>query len=607
MVHKNTCNVGHGHISLGQKGEIIYLGLKRLVRHPIAFVIFVFWWGFLWSGEAFSDTTITPSFNPATVNQGDLTKLRLTLSNSSTSYSLTNAAVTDLMPSQIVISNPANVVNTCGFNGVTATPGTSKLVLTGGTVPIGTLSGASQCYFEVDVVSTVVGNWVNTIPLTSTPSNTVAGYTALENGVTIFDNTPSQSASATLSVNSVSAPSGTKSFSPSTIYAGETSTLSIVLSNPNSGVTMPLTTFTDSFPPGLAVASSPTANVNCSGTGASNGTFTPAAGNTVLSMTGGIIGNGGACTLTVRVIANNDATLTNTVAAGAIGNTRGLSSSSFSGTLTANTPIGLSKSFSVSPVGPGQDSILILDITNASTSVPLTVTSITDTLPTPSNPARAMTVGDVIATPPTIDCVSNGGGTNGSFSPALVQGASAITMVNAVVGTTGGTRRCRITVPVRGSISTATGTSTFNNTITAGDGITSGVINPGGFSSPAASASLAVSTNLVVSKTISNPPQYPGVPFTYSIAIENWSGVDLTNVNIADTLPASTSVTGYQMVLANSVGLTASGACSLSTGTWTANPGATSISATGITITRGVNSSTAGVCTITFNRLWIFG
>ena len=553
---------------------------------------------FMWCAPSWASTSINKQFTPATINPGDITKFRITIYNTSQTP-LTNASVTDILPSQILISNPSNISNTCGFTGVTSASGTSKIVLTGGTVPQNNGSDG-QCYFELDVSSTLPGNWVNTIPANVVPNSNTAGYQASEGGTPVTNSTP---ASATLSVlNTLSPPTGSKTFSPSSINGGETSILTITLTNPNN-ITLPLTAFTDNLPAGMKVANTPASSVTCSGTGAVNGTFSPVAQATSLTLNGGTIGSNGTCILTVSVLGSTQGTLANNVAANAIGNTRGLTSAAFNASLTVNSPIGLSKSFSPSTVGPGQDALLTIDVTNASTTIPLTITSLTDSLPTLSNPSRALTVGDVVTTPPTIDCVSSGGGTNGTFSPALTQGASTITLVNAVVGTTGATRRCRITVPVRGAVSTATSVSTFNNSIPSGNGTTTGVINPDGYDSPSASANLGVNPNLVLTKSVNNTSPGPAVPVTYSVGIQNWTGSDLTNVSVTDSLPTSTSPTGYQMVLANPVGLTASGACSLATGSWTANAGATSIGVTGLTINKGANSGSAGVCTITFNAL----
>ena len=539
-----------------------------------------------WTSEALATATINKQFTPATIDPGTISRFRITVVNASL-VQLTAAAVTDNLPSDIRISSPTNATNTCGFTGVTATPGGSQIILTGGSIPAGTGTVDGQCYFELDVISTVAGNWINTIPKNGpsngfAPGGVAGGFQATENAAVITNTTD---AVATLSVRGLSPPTGTKTFTPSPGLIGEPVTLSIVLTNPASnGTTLPLTTFTDPLPTGMTVAPTPTASVLCTGTGAVNGAFSPSPGDSSLTLIGGTIGgttgSGGTCTLSVKVVVNSmtgtTQTFTNAIAAGAIGNTRGLTSLAFSTNEVINTPIGLAKSFLTTMVGVGQDSVLQIDVTNASAANTLSVTSLTDRLPT------GLTVGNISATPPTINCAT-GGGTNGTFSPTLSQGDTSITIVNAVVGKTGGTKRCRIQVPVR-----AAAGGSYVNSIAA-----NAVTNPGNLASPAASATLTVNGNLTVAKTRSPTSVAPGQPTTYTVTINNWSASDVTGINFTDSLPLS-NTGGLQMVLSNPVSRTASANCV--GGTWTETPGAASLSWTGGTI-RGGNP---GVCTITF-------
>ena len=544
-----------------------------------------------WTSEALATATINKQFTPATIDPGNISRFRITVVNASL-VPLTAAAVTDNLPANIKISSPANATNTCGFTSVTATPGTSQIILNGGTIPAGTGTVDGLCYYELDVVSTVAGNWINTIPKNGpsngfTPGGTTSGFQATENTVVITNTTD---AVATLSVRGLSPPTGSKTFAPSPGLVGEPVTLTIVLTNPASnGTTMPLTTFTDTLPAGMVVALAPTSGVVCTGTGAVNGAFSPNAGDTSLILTGGTIGgasgSGGTCTLSVKVVVNSIGTNTtqtfvNSLAAGAIGNTRGLTSPVFSRNEVINSPIGLAKSFLTTTVGVGQNSVMRIDITNASTANTLTVTSLTDSLPT------GLTVGNLTTNPPTIDCVTSGGGTNGTFSPALTQGDASITIVNAVVGKTGGTRRCRIQVPVQAAAS-----GSYVNTIAA-----NAVINPGSLASPAATATLTVNGALTVAKSSSPTSVAAGQPTTFTVTINNWSATAVSGVNFTDTLPLS-DTGGFQMVLANPVNRTASAGCS--GGTWTETPGASSLTWTGGTIAGG----NPGVCTITFRAI----
>lgn len=295
-----------------------------------------------WTSAALATATVNKQFTPATLDPGDLSRLRITLANSSL-VALTTAAVTDNLPSNIKIANPPNPTDTCGFTGVTAAQGTSQVILTGGTVPAGTGTTDGQCYFELDVISTVAGNWANTIPKNGpsngfTPGGAVSGFRALENAAVITNTTD---AIATLSVRGLNRPTGAKTYSPSSALVGQPFTISIVLTNPNPNTTLPLTSFSDPLPSGMVVAATPGATLACTGTGAVNGTFAPGAGATAVTLTGGVIGSGGTCTLTVSAvvgtISGTSQSFTNTIAANAIGNTRGLTSASFNKTITVYT------------------------------------------------------------------------------------------------------------------------------------------------------------------------------------------------------------------------------------------------------------------------------
>ncbi|GAB4479177.1 MAG: hypothetical protein Kow00124_24450 [Anaerolineae bacterium] len=126
-------------------------------------------------------------------------------------------------------------------------------------------------------------------------------------------------------------PALTKSFSPDPIAAGGVSRLTFTLANPN-GVQLTGAAFSDTLPAGMAVAAAPNASTTC------GGTWTPTSGSTTLTFSGGAIGVGGACTVSVDVTA---------AAAGAYVNTSGsvshvVNGQAYSGniataTLTVNT------------------------------------------------------------------------------------------------------------------------------------------------------------------------------------------------------------------------------------------------------------------------------
>jgi uncharacterized repeat protein (TIGR01451 family) len=153
------------------------------------------------------------------------------------------------------------------------------------------------------VTANYTGAFVNTLPVgaleTSNGSNTGAAV-------------------ATLTVTPI--PSNVplnlrKSFSPATVTAGEISTLTITLRNPNSTAAVLIAPLTDTFPIGMLVSGS--ASNTCGGTAT--------VGASSVTLIGGSIPANLSCTLTVNVTANCGCTggLVNTLPIGALLTTNG--------------------------------------------------------------------------------------------------------------------------------------------------------------------------------------------------------------------------------------------------------------------------------------------
>ncbi|HVO52005.1 MAG TPA: DUF11 domain-containing protein, partial [Thermoanaerobaculia bacterium] len=492
----------------------------------------------LLSGPALATTTINHQFTPATINPGDVSVYKITIANSSL-VPLTAAAVTEVFPSQITIANPAGITNTCGFTVNAAAPGTSTVSLTGGTIPAGTGTVDGQCFFQLNVTATAQGNWLATIPANTTPTATTSGYTALESGVPVFNTTP---ASATLAVNTMSAPTGAKSYS-ATRLAGTPFTLTLTLTNPNATATIPLTTVTDNLPAGMQVASPPGPTISCTGTGASNGTVGAVAGAGTVTLTGGAIGQGGTCTLTVSVvvpaITTSPQNFPNVMPAGAIGNTRGLTSPSFNQTASVTTPISVTKTFGTPLVPAGQPSLMTIVVANASAVNALPITAFADNL-TGTTLKILGTSSTPVAAPanPAVAC-SGAGAANGTLSAPVDLLDQTISLTGATAGRSG---NCTITAYVTSTVDGA-----HANTIPA-----NAVVNPSSFPSPAATATLTASAQLTVSKTVTIPPGpasanvAPGQWVQFTVAINNYSGGQAQGVVFKDVLP---SAGGNQMTL----------------------------------------------------------
>lgn len=238
------------------------------------------------------------SGNPAGFTTGSASRsvgatapLVIALTNSNTDP-LTQASLTDTLPSGLVIAQTPSASTTC-TNGVVNAPASSTTItLTGATIP-----ASGSCTLTVQVLSNITGTYVNTIPA---------------NNVTTFEGVTNDEPTRAEIVIS-SPPSVTKEFSPAVIAAGGTSTMTIYLGNDNDSTITLTSLFTDTLPtaPGnVVVAGTPNITKTCPGTVTANtgsGTITYANGATIPV-------NG--CTISVDVTASTPGVHTNNIPAG---------------------------------------------------------------------------------------------------------------------------------------------------------------------------------------------------------------------------------------------------------------------------------------------------
>ncbi|UHD18276.1 DUF7933 domain-containing protein [Thiocapsa bogorovii] len=541
-------------------------------RIPIALGLLLF------SGLAAATTTINNSFIPATINQGDASSYRITIANDSL-VPLTSAAVTVLLPGQIQIADPQSInSNSCGFTVNAADPGTSRVYLTGGVIPAGTGTTDGLCSFEVVVRSQIPGNHVANIPANSAPTESTAGYSALEGTTEVFNTTQ---ANATLSVSALAPPTGTKSFSPSPAVAGDPTRLTITLTNPNAGATIPLTLFTDTLPEGTEVADPADASIGCSGNGAVNGSLTADPGADSVTLTGGTIGAGGACVIGVGVVVAEPGGITNSLGEGAIGNSRGLISPAFSRDLSVNTPIAVTKSISPDVIPAGQPALMTIRIANNSLSSPLAITGFADDLA-----GTTLLVRDTQSLPvpapadPVVVCTGTDA-VDGTLGFAADSEDSVLRLSGATAGPGGA---CTITAYV----------TSFNDGVHANSIAVDAVENPNNFPSPAASADLGVNAQLTVDKTATLTSVAPGQWTRFTVTIRNWSGGEVTNVNFLDQLPANGDA---RMVLQGANPVSSVGCVG---GTWSGDDNSPTLEWSGGTIVAG-SGLDPGICTVVFD------
>jgi uncharacterized repeat protein (TIGR01451 family) len=435
---------------------------------------------------AVSPPSIAKSFSPNPIPLGGVSTLTFTITNPNAGTSLTGVAFTDSFPAGLeVAATPNATMNGCGSPTFAPAAGNTSVSFSGGTI-----LASGTCTVAVDVTGTTAGDKANT---TSNVTSTNGGT-----GNTGTD---------TLTVTAVAAPSIAKVFSPNPIAVGGVSTLTFTITNPNAGTSLTGVAFTDSFPAGLEVAATP----NATTTGCGSPTFAPAAGNTLVSFSGGTIAASGTCTATVEVTATTGGAKVNTT--GNVTSTNGGTGNTGTSTLTVVSPPSIAKAFSPNPISIGGVSTLTFTITNPNAGTILTGVAFTDTFPAGLEVAAAPNVATMGCGSPTFTPAA--GNTSVSFSGGTIAASGTCTVTVDVTATTGGDKV----------------NTTSNVTSTNG-----GTGNTG-------TATLTVVSPPSLAKAFSpNPIAVGGVStLTFTITNPN-AGTSLTGVAFTDTFPAGLEV-----------------------------------------------------------------
>ena len=482
--------------------------------------------------QAAPTPSFSKSFVPSLISVVGTTRLTFMIDNTTSGTAASSLAFTDTLPMALVLATPANASTDCTGGTITAPDGGSTVSYTGGTVGAG-----ARCSVSVDVTSSTAGMHVN-----------VSG------DLTFLPEGNSGSATDTLTVLAASTPLFSKSFAPSVIGAGGTSTLTFTIDNIASGATTSSLDFTDTLPAAVVLATPSNPATTCTG-----GTLTAPAGGSMVMYTGGTVGAGANCTVTVDVTSSTTGMHVNT--SGDLTSSGG-NSGSATDTLTvvaASTPL-FSKSFA-SSISVGETTTLTFMIDNTTSGAATSSLDFTDTLPaavvlaTPSNPATTCTGGTLTA-------------------PA---GGS---MVMYTGGTVGAGANCTVTVDV-------TSSTTGMHVNTSGDLTSSG----GNSGSATDTLTVVAASTPLFSKSFASSISV-GETTTLTFMIDNTtSGAAASSLAFTDTLPMA-------LVLATP----ANGATDCTGGTLTAPDGGSMVSYTGgavgagarCSVTVGVTSSTAG-------------
>lgn len=354
----------------------------------------------------------------------------------------------------------------------------------------------------------------------------------------------------------------TKAFSPTSIIAGQTSTLTLTITNPlGNTVSLAGLAVVDPFPAGMSIAATPALTNTCGGVISSGN----AAGDTLLSLTGGSTGAAGtSCTIAGNVTSVTTGANVNTT--GQVTSTNSGNGAGASATLTVTAPGSpiLTKLSSPNPAGVNQPSTLSFTITNKTTLT--NDMGFTDTLP----------AGVVISTPNGLagTCASNAGA-------ALVRTATAGTSIITVTGVDMAVGAVPCTVIV--NIQSATPGTYLNNSarisalaggLTAATLSDAFIVQATTLTKAFAPATIVINTNSILTFTITNGANAPGqngLAFTETLP----AGVVLAAVPSATQCSGTVSGT----VGGNTIGFTG---------------GALALGQTSCTISASVTSATAG-------------
>lgn len=270
---------------------------------------------------------ISKTFSPSTIALNSTATLTFTITNPNPTASLTGISFTDTLPSGISVGN--STTTQCGGT-VTTNSATKTISLTGGS-----LSGGGNCNINVTVTGSSMGIHQNISGnISATESGPNNGGANIGYGY------------ATLTV--IAPPNFSKAFSPTSIFTGNTSTLTFYISNPNAASNLTNISFTDTLPAGLSITDSSSSQCG--------GTLTTNSATRTISLSGGSLSPNSSCTFSVTVTGSTAGSWTNTTGnITATSGTVNLTSGTASASIIVNnrgSSIDLLKQVSTSPTGP---------------------------------------------------------------------------------------------------------------------------------------------------------------------------------------------------------------------------------------------------------------
>ena len=495
-------------------------------------------------------TSLAKTFTPTTIGRGAASILAFTITNGAGNPAQSGLGFIENLPANVFVDAVPGIANTCGGT-VTANPGAGSITLAGGAIP----SGTGSCSFSARVTSSFAGSYLN-------------NASRILNAPASMDTSP---VNATLTV--IENPTVAKSFGAASMPSGGTTTLSIVLSNPN-GVALTGLAFTDVFPasPGPMTLASGASTNTCGGTLTNTGGGALNTGDVGVSLAGGTIPAGGSCTVTVNVTASSAGSYTNTLAAGSVTSANGgASAAPASASLTVFARPTVAKSFGVASLAQNGTTSLAITVTNPN-AVALTGLAFTDLFPASPGP---MTLANGTS------ANTCGGTLTDTASGALGIGDVGIVLSGGTVPANGS---CTVTVNV-----TASTAGSYTNTLAAGSVSTTN----GGTNAAPASATLAILLPPTVAKAFAPASIFPDGTSILTVTLTNPNATAIAGAGFTDNHPAGVVNDHSSPSPSNTCG-----------GTLTASASATSFNLTGGTIP--ASGSCAVSVRVTSNQVGVF-
>ena len=471
-----------------------------------------------------SPPIITKAFGAAIIPPNGSTSLTFSIANPNLGVTLTGVAFTDSLPAGLVVSTPNNLSTTCAGT-TTAVAASSSVSLSSGS-----LAAGLSCALSVNVIGTTGGVKNNSVQVAST--NEGIGNTS------------------NASITVLAPPTISKAFNPTSVVLNASSTLSFIITNPNTASPLSGVAFIDNLPAGVVVAAAPNLTGSC------GGVSTATAGSSSITLSGGTLtappAAGSSCTFSVDVAGTSAGSKSNIT--GNISSTEtGTGATSNTALLTVIAPPSIAKAFSPMSIALNATTSLTFTITN-SNSVALSGVAFTDTLP------AGLTLANSSATP----C----GGTLTATAPSGIALTGSTLAANS---------QCVFSVTVTGAAS-----GNFINTTANVTSTSSGTGNT-------ASANLTVAGPPAITKSFgaATVALNGANALTFSITNPNTSAT-LTGIAFTDNLPAGLLVATPSSVTSTCGGaiaaITGSSSVSLSGGTVAANAScAVSVNVTGTT------------------------